>query len=258
MIRLWNELTVPNFRKLMEEKPVAAVVVGSCEQHARHLPLGTDTILGEYMLKEAARKSKSTVLMLPTVSYGFSMHHMAYPGSVSLNQSTLVAAIEDIFLAVRKTGLKRLLALSSHGGNTASLQYAMNELGAKHGIKLIFTRYWDHAASYIQNEWRESEMGGLGHAGEMETALMMAVRPELVDRSQLDGYAIAPGNDWFGPDMFASNRIMMYNAFNEYAKDGNVGLPAYASAQKGQVLCEYVTDRLAEFIDGFWEDNPYI
>lgn len=258
MLITWPEQSSPQIGAADKRQAVAAVVVGSCEQHARHLPLGTDTILGEAVLREAAKKAGAPVYVLPSIPYGFSHHHRKFPGTVSLEQETLKCLVENIFICAHASGFQRLLMLNAHGGNSAALQFALNELGASYGIKAIFARYWDFAADYIAS-WRESAPGGIGHAGELETSLMLAVRPDLVDTGQLDGYFPAKGKcPWFHPDMFAPNQITMYNDFSLYSPDGNVGEPAYASREKGERLCAYIAGQLAAFLDGFWEENNLV
>lgn len=258
MLLMWNELTTCEMDKLNKQDAVAVLVVGSCEQHACHLPLGTDTILGDAIVKAAAEKATGAIVMLPSVPYGFSKHHMDFSGTVSLEQSELATLVGTIFKMVHDTGFDKLAVINAHGGNSAALHYALNELGSEYGIKLIFVKYWDFAAEYIASHWRETPLGGIGHAGEMETALMMQVAPELVRQEKIIDYQLPKGgNGWFHSDMFAKNSVVMYNNFNIYSPDGNVGMAQYASADKGKLLFDYCTDRLAEFLDGFWVDNPY-
>lgn len=259
MLEIWGNHSSKEIAGIDKESAIAVLVAGSCEQHARHLPLNTDTILGEAVVKAAAEKSGRRVLLLPSLPYGFSKHHLNFQGSVSLEQQELSSVVTTIFKTVHSYGFKNLAVVNAHGGNSASLHYGLNELGSRYGIKLIFTKYWDLAADYIQSEWRESPLGGLGHAGEMETSLMMYLAPELVRAEEITGYQIPEGgNGWFNPDMFAKNTIVMYNDFNLYSPDGNVGLAQYATAEKGRLLFEYCSDRMAELFDGFWVDNQYV
>lgn len=258
MLKMWSHFTAKELKEAVKDDPVAAMVVGSCEQHARHLPLGTDLILGEAVLKGAAEKAQNPVFMLPSIPYGFSRHHLGFTGTVSLEQEELAHMVETIFYRVHSYGFRKLLVLNSHGGNSAALHYGLNELGAKYGIKLVMAKYWDFAGEYIEHQWRESPRGGLGHAGEMETALMMHVMPGLVREREIVDYEIPRGgNRWFNADMFAKNVVVMYNNFEIYSPDGNVGMGQYASAEKGKVLFDYCTDCLAEFLDEFWVDNLY-
>lgn len=257
MLYWWNEMSSPEMQRVDKQQAIVALVVGSCEQHACHLPLGTDVFLGQSILEEAAKKAKTPVYLLPTLPYGFSAHHMHFPGSITLEQSVLEKLVENIFSSVSHWGFHNLLVLNSHGGNSTALQFALNELGARYGIKLIFTRYWDHAAEYIE-KWRSTGPGGIGHAGEMETSLMLHIAPHLVREKEMKPYQVATGNAWFGPDMFANNRVIMYNNFEKYSNYGNVGQGQYATKEKGEALFAYVTDQLADFLDHFWKNNAWV
>lgn len=259
MLEIWGNHTSAEIEAMDRQDTIVAMVAGSCEQHARHLPLNTDTILGEAVTKAAAEKSEKKVLLLPTIPYGFSKHHLKFTGSVSIEQEEMASVVATVFKTVHSYGFKNLLVVNSHGGNSVSLQYALNELGSKYGVKLIFAKYWDFAADYIQNKWRDSPVGGLGHAGEMETALMMYLAPELVRMGEIKDYKLPEGgNNWFNADMFAKNSIVMYNDFNLYSPDGNVGLAQYATPEKGRELFEYCSSRMAELFNGFWVDNQYV
>jgi creatinine amidohydrolase len=257
MIKPWAECSSAHIKRNVKKTDIAALVVGSCEQHARHLPLGTDTIIGEYILAESAKKAAAAVYMLPSLAYGFSHHHLNFAGSVSMEQETLAALVRNIMLHARSAGFTRFLIMNAHGGNMPALHFAVNELGSKHGLKAILIKYWDFFAGYIK-EWRDTPLGGIGHAGEMETSCMLRIRPDLVDMSLLSGYECAKGNEWFNPDMFAPNRITMFNMFEVFSPYGNVGKPDSATAEKGGKLLEYATEKIAAFLDGFWEENPFV
>lgn len=259
MLREWSHCTSKEIAKMEKDTSIVVMVAGSCEQHARHLPLNIDTFLGEAIVKRAAEKSKKTVLLLPSMPYGFSMHHMDFPGSLSATQEELSEIIQTVFSQVHHHGFQNMAVINAHGGNSAALHGALNELGSRYGMKLILAKYWDFAAEYIEAAWRESPLGGIGHAGEMETALMMHLAPEQVRSEEVKDYEIPRGGSrWYNADMFAKNAIVMYNNFNMYSPDGNVGMAQYANAEKGERLFEYCTDRLAEFFDEFWNHNQYI
>lgn len=247
----WNTLRAPEFQNITKED-VALVIVGSLEQHALHLPVGTDVFLGNAVAKAAAGKSKRRIFVLPAVNYGFSAHHMDFPGSITLRQKTLVSVLEDIGDGVISTGFSNLVFLISHGGNSASVHLALNELGIRHeGCRIVSFRYWDFMKDFIR-ELRDSPMGGMGHAGEMETSMMEYLYPALVSEDWLE-YPLAEGNQWHHPDMFAPNRITTYQKFSSISPYGNVGVCEDASEEKGRQIVEYVSGELAKFFDGYFE-----
>ncbi len=246
----WDKRKSAEFQAV-SEKDIAVIVVGSCEQHAKHLPTGTDNFLGWKIAEAAAGNSRKNVYLLPIVSYGFSAHHMDFPGTITLKQKTLVHLLEDIAESVLKTGIRNLVFLISHGGNSAAVQTAVNDLGERNDSGcFVMLRYWDFMREFME-KIRDTELGGIGHAGEMETSLMKAVCPDLVGKDT-EGYQLARGNEWNHPDMFAANKVTVYKNFKEISPWGNVGVPDTASKEKGEKILNYVTKEIARFFDEYF------
>ena len=95
----WEELTSPQIGALDRDKTVVILPIGSVEQHGNHMPVGTDTLLAQAVSLAAAEKLDGVVVM-PPPWYGFSAHHMRFPGSVTLRAETLIAVCEDIVASV--------------------------------------------------------------------------------------------------------------------------------------------------------------
>ncbi len=246
----WSSTRSPQFREVTKAD-IAVVVVGSLEQHANHLPVGTDVFLGNAVAAAAAERSARRVYLLPPVTYGFSAHHMDFPGSITLKQRTLAAILEEIGDGVFHNGFSNLVFLNSHGGNSAAIHLAVNELGSRNeGKKVVTLRYWDFLREYI-GELRESPMGGMGHAGELETSLMQYLWPGMVT-DEWQEYRLAEGNEWHHPDMFAANRITTYQKFSDISPWGNVGVCDRASAEKGGKILQYLSREIGAFFDGYF------
>lgn len=249
MLIEWKECLAPEFKNITEED-VAVVVVGSLEQHAKHLPVGTDAYLGINVVKEAAKSARRRIFLLPPVTYGFSAHHMDFRGSITLRQKTLISLLEDIGEGVYASGFRNLIFLISHGGNSASVHVALNELGLRyHDYTVISMRYWDFIKKEIQ-EIRDTPPGGMGHAGELETSLMLCLYPEFVGTDRKN-YELAEGNEWHHPDMFAANTITTYQRFCEISPYGNVGTCDTATAEKGERILECLTKKIGKFMDEY-------
>lgn len=250
MRKYWDELKAPDFKKV-SSRDVAVLVIGSCEQHGKHLPTGTDAILGKKIAELAAEKSRKKVYVLPPIAYGFSAHHMDFKGSITLKQSTLSAVLQELTQGVLAAGITNVVFLLSHGGNSAAVHTAVNELGQKYEQgNFVMLKYWDFMREFAQ-DIRETPLGGIGHAGEMETSLMKAIRPELVGENISD-YRLAEGNEWYHPDMFASSKITIYQNFKDVSPYGNVGVCETASSEKGEKILSYVTGEIARFLDEYF------
>lgn len=251
MLIKWNECLSSHFGNIQEED-IALITVSSLEQHALHLPTGTDEYIGQTVAEEAARKSKRKVYMMPSVNYGFSYHHLKFKGSVSIKQAGLIGMIKDIIKCVYNTGFRNIVILNAHGGNMPALSVAINELGTEKIGNIALIRYWDFIGDFI-SKVRESDLGGIGHAGELETSLMMYIKPELVQKEKLQGYRLAEGNKWYSPDMFAKNKVTIYKDFSDISATGNVGISDFASEQKGKEILDYTTDQISEFLNVFFD-----
>lgn len=249
MLIKWEETTAFDIDL---SKSLALLCVGSTEQHSDYLPLGTDSIIGESLGESAARKANCTVVMLPVQHIGFSPHHRAFAGALTLTQQAMFAYLMDICRCVYANGAEKLMILNSHGGNQTCLQAVVNEIGATLGKQAVLVRYWDLIANAI-GAIRESGPGGMGHAGELETSLMLHFRPDLVNTDRIDDRQPAIGSEWHHPDMFAANKVYIYKPFNEYSPKGNIGQPLLGNREKGGKIASLIIDELARLMEHTFE-----
>lgn len=247
MLTHWNEINAFDFEPA---GAVAVLCVGSCEQHSLHLPLGTDAMLVEGVAEDAAKLARTRVVLLPVQKIGYSPHHRGFKGCITLSQETMFRYYLELCRCVYDNGFEKLLIVNGHGGNQSCLQTVVNELGATGCRQALLLRYWDLIGDKIA-ALRDSAAGGMGHAGEFETSAMLYYRPKLVQKDRIKEYPPAEGNRYHGPDLFAKNSVYQYKCFEEYSKDGNVGQPHFASAEKGRMFAEHAAQALAELIDYF-------
>src|SRR5690349_5514414 len=109
----WEEMTSPEIGALDRERTVVVLPIGSVEQHGNHMPVGTDTLLAK-AVSLAAAQADNDICVMPSPWYGFSAHHMRFPGSVTLSAQTLMAVVEDIVASVVKHGFRRILIVNGH------------------------------------------------------------------------------------------------------------------------------------------------
>lgn len=251
MLIRWNGLAAKDFEPYRDR---AAVVLNfaSTEQHSLHLPVGTDAFLGAAVTEAAAQRCASPILLLPQVCFGYSPHHRFAPGYITIPQQALIAYACGICESVRENGFKRMFLINSHGGNHVFLSAVINEMGERCGadFDLKLLNYWDVAADGI-GKIRTSELGGTGHAGEFETAMMLHLHPELVSAGQIKEYAPVPGDPWYRRDLVGFKKYQRYADFNEVNPEGHMGQPHLATPEKGKLFFEAVTQALADFLDHF-------
>jgi creatinine amidohydrolase len=221
----WEELSAPEIDALDRDRTVVVLPIGSVEQHGRHLPLGTDTVLAYSVVLAASERAAVPVPVLPPPWYGFSAHHMRFPGTVTLQPATLIALIEDIVASVVAHGFRRVLVVNGHGGNigvTDVLAATLGERFYKHA-RIACLTYFQLAREAIA-QLRRSAPGGMGHACEFETAVMQHVRPELVDPSRAAVTYPDPGSCYLSTDLLGGSRVRTYHDFADLSESGTLRL----------------------------------
>lgn len=251
MILHWSELTKNQFDEITNTS-VVAVNFSSTEQHSNHLPVGTDGMIGEAVLEEGAKRAAGAVVVMPPVRYGYSPHHKFAPGYLTLRQRILTELCVDLCESAAGNGFKKMVILNSHGGNRPALHSALNEVGeAFEGrLNLAMVTYWDLIQDAIAKV-RTSSLGGIYHAGEFETSLMMHLRPDLVREDLIEECPPAPSDPYNDTDMAGKKTYASFFSFNKFNSSGHGGQPHLAAAEKGKAFFEAAADGVAKFLD-FW------
>ena len=247
----WDQLTSPEIAALDREHTVVILPIGSVEQHGNHMPLGTDSMLAEAVAGAAARAADG-VVVLPSPGYGFSAHHMRFPGSVTLRAETLMAVCEDIVGSVVQHGFRRILVVNGHGGNAGIIDVLASTLGHRHygNARIACLTYFTLAQKQIA-ELRQSAAGGMGHACEFETSLLLHLHPELVRMERAETTYPAPGSDYLSTDLIGAQAVRVYHDFGDLSPTGTLGDPSLASGEAGAAFFNASVAALDAFIDDF-------
>ena len=186
---LLGEMTWDEAAKAYQECDFVALVTASHEQHSTHLPLLTDSIIGEHfatLLAEEAQKQGIRILLLPTLWLGYSGEHTNFPGTLTLNPHTLEEVLVDVASSLKRHGVKRFLIINSHGGNTPVVQLAVDRIERSVGLQshlLNWTSFGDYPK--VQRSVERPEPIRINHAGDEETALLACARPDLVRKEKI-------------------------------------------------------------------------
>lgn len=242
----WNEI-----RKV--EDGVFLVPLGSLEQHGPHLPLITDTAIISAVSNRAEERDPARVILLPTQWLGHSPHHRRF-ACVSLDLYPYVSMICGICESLVELGARKILLLNGHGGNDVPCRAALRELKSKYAnrpeIYIVYAAYWSLAANQM-SAIRTSPPGGMGHAGEMETSVMLVLHPQWV---RLEG-AAADGPFAQGPfrvrDLLRAQPYYIVNEFDEVSRTGTIGMPEQATKEKGEQFLEAAVQSVNAFIAEF-------
>jgi len=248
----WEELSVAEIEALDRDATVLLLPLGSVEQHGRHLPLGTDSMLAAAVSLEAAKIMPGRVAVLPSPWYGFSQHHMRFPGTVTLRAETMMALVEDIAQSVVAHGFQRLALVNGHGGNSGLVDVLSAKLGHQ-----FYARARVAGLTYFQlgrdriAKLRLSTAGGMGHACEFETAMMQHARPDLVNMERAKVTYPNTGSAYVSTDLLIGSRVRTYNDFGDLSESGTLGDPSLASPEAGARFHRAVVDELVQFIEEF-------
>lgn len=237
MALLLDEQGWPDVQAYLRNDDRLIFVVGSTEQHGRHMTLGSDV----WQPWEIARRvsERTGVLLAPSINYGMSLHHLGFPGSLSLRPQTVTSVVVDLLESAFEHGFRRILILNGHGGNIAALQVAMAELlNELPGLQVKMRSWWQElAVKQVLDATFPGRPGGHADAG--ETSLVMAIRPEVV---RLDRAAHSP--DAPQPD-FLTRQVFLENY-----PHGVIGIdPRLASAEVGERALEVAAQVYAQMLE---------
>jgi creatinine amidohydrolase len=232
-----EELTGEEAGQAIRSRGVCILPLGSTEQHGPHLPVGTDNYLARELALRVARRVGGVIL--PVFPFGQVWSAARFPGTISLREETLVSLLCDVVESLARQGARTVALLSAHMGNLGPAQRAARLLKDRvdvHVLVFAYPRVREVSEGITHSAlWRES----LFHAGEIETSLLLAVRPDVcrMDRA-IRSYPEAP------PDLeFGAHR------WDEFNPSGVFGDATVATAGKGEALLARWTAIIAEAIE---------
>lgn len=236
----WGDLTSAEFRALDPERTIAVLPVAAIEQHGPHLPVLTDTAIADGMIGvlRGMLPAELSVLVLPTQSYGKSNEHILSPGTVTLTAQTLLGALVEIGASIARAGLRKLVLMNSHGGNSDVLGIVAREMRVRHGMLCVAT-HWRKFGLPVGMYTAVEDKHGI-HAGDIETSLMLQFRPDLVRMEKAKSFV---STAVFMEQEFAHLRATGPHGFGWIAQDlnpdGAVGDASIATADKGRLTAEH-------------------
>ncbi len=188
--RRMADLTWQRFEELVPEHIKRVLVpVGTMEAHGV-LPLGTDTLIPDRLANRLAEPLDA--LIAPTIPYGLTSSLLAYPGSMTLEKETFQDMVYEIGSELERNGFRQILFLNGHGGQTDELRHVVGELHRDLEVAAMVVEWWPLGADACRDIFGTAG----GHAGVDETAAVMAMAPDLVEPSRMDGalsYRVRPG-----------------------------------------------------------------
>jgi creatinine amidohydrolase len=247
--RFWAELRSSEFSGLDPASTIAILPVAATEQHGPHLPVMTDTAIAEGMIQTVLARLPADldVLFLPIQMIGKSNEHLRCPGTITYSAENLVRIWVEIGESIHRTGLRKMVIVNSHGGNTDVIGIVARELRVRHNM-LVATTQWRRFGLPVGIYAAFDASHGI-HAGDIETSLMLHFRPDLVDMGKAKLFPSAAGE--MEKD-YKYLRPAGQHGFGWIAQDlnpdGAVGDASAASADKGRLTAEHQAEGFIGFL----------
>jgi creatinine amidohydrolase len=236
---LWlDELSTKEAAVAAKEGKVVIFPIGSVEEHGDHLPLCTDSVQPEYVALEVARQTDC--LVAPPFRYGILNAGRNFPGSLTIQFDTLYSVAKDILSELSRNGFNRIIVLSGHAGSShmVALRLAAQsvvrqnvEANGKQRTRIMVLSDYDFASELAAKYASPKD----GHAGTIETARVMAIRPDLIKGAGVPSFTEMP-------------RFEVVAHPEQYFPSGVHGDPTAASAEKGQKINQYVVEQVIKLV----------
>lgn len=247
--KFWAEMGWTEFRDTDMSRAIAVLPVAATEQHGPHLPVGVDTYIMEGYLRRAAERlpRELPVLFLPLQAIGKSNEHTRFPGTLTFSHETVLRAWAEIGESVHRAGVRKLLIVNSHGGNVAPLDIVARDLRVRLGMLAVVASW--HRFGYPDALFTAEERAHGIHAGDVETSLMLAFRPDLVRMDEARDFV--PASTEVERD-FTWLRVTQPIGFGWMAQDvhpdGAMGDAESATAAKGEASADYGATAFVELL----------
>jgi creatinine amidohydrolase len=251
----WIELSSPHIANLSRDT-ICLLPLGATEQHGPHLPVATDQIIADALAERLDLACQRKLLVMPGLPATASAHHMAFAGTLSLQHKTLLTVVLELIRSAARHGFRRFFVLNAHGGNMAIGGVLAEQATIRLPDSEVVFATWFRAAAERLRPLVEGAFPAVGHACEFETSLILALRPELVNREAIVDDGIGPDSPLLRADLLSGGPTVRSVAFDRFTKSGVFGKPSLATAEKGKAILEIVVPTIKELLEAHWPGAP--
>jgi len=254
--RFWADLKSPDFARLHLNRCIAVLPLAATEQHGPHLPLNVDATLVDGVVDTALAHLPASlpVLFLPTQSVGFSPEHTRFAGTLTLKADTLIRLWTELAESVAASGVKKLVLLNSHGGQAGLLDVVARDLRTRLGMLVYSVNTFnlpllDEDGESVAAQFSAHEHRFGIHAGQMETAMMLALRPGQVDMARAQDFRSSAEDRAERFDILGDGRsAKLAWQMQDYNAQGAAGNAQAATAGQGDALLDAMGRSLAQLL----------
>ncbi len=246
---LYERLTWPEVRRAAAQERVCLIPAATLEDHGPHLPIDADLRIAAEICRRAAERAPDDIVLLPTIPHGYTPHHMDFPGPITIGWDTFTKYCTDVGTSLARHGFKRILYLNGHGSNQNLVEMAARLVALEHPDVLAAACFYltSPEGKVAIEETRESTIGGMGHACELETSIYLAIDPDAVQMEKaVDERSFPAGpNAWMD---WSDGPLKMMPWWSAISRTGVHGDPTLATAEKGKVLLDAAVDECLAFV----------
>lgn len=253
-----TEMTPRVLSDALKTSDIAILSFGSMENHGVHLPLGADYFQGDALMRRTAEfLTERGLTAVPAFCTQFGVQTNRFErqnafGNICISQTTFINMVKELTLSLVETGFKRFVFCLNHVENLAALNVAAKDLGDLHNIPVIVAN-WVPIALKVRSKLLKNKTGQ-GHAGEPETAAVMAAVPNLVDLSDVGAYHVPEDTNPVAESnlYYFGGGVGIFTPVGEDKSPGFLGDPADATAQTGEKLIDLYANWTADVVCKYW------
>ncbi len=248
-LRDWIDIHWPDVAAGAPARWIAVLPLAATEQHGPHLPLGTDVMIAQAYLARTRELLPDGLpaTFLPVQAVGISTEHIGYPGTLTLPTDVALKTWMALGVSVARAGIKKLVMVTSHGGNSAAMSLVAQDLRAQHGLLAVTTGWSRFGAP--DGLFSDEELRHGIHGGAVETSIMLARYPETVRKEEIADFrpsSIAMEKDY---RWLAAHRPAPFAwQAQDLHPSGAAGNATSASAEKGQRLIDHGARAFCELL----------